>query len=417
MSLVTYNGITLPYTYITNFAQEAVMDEYQTDLMLTKFDITMNCVINAAYLAMLAPTFPSLSASTSAVDMMNAVRASLLQPRRALSIVFNGVELIPKVQGNKGTVDSKNGPIPQTCSVTQLGATTFLMVYHIVAHYWENLSINDKAPLTTNLQGNVVLSNKWSETADYDNLQGQTLTREGKCFIRSDNSQGLIADQIRTTMCVTGVPNGFLRDRSRYTVDPSGLALAYFMVDSEVFKMPPSPAYEARGEYYENTTKGGGKRYAQVTVGLKGSKTTSQTDMLYTCVHVCMAKIGQRTRAFGGASAAFILEEGSIRMGMYKNEVECTLRALIGVSAARTKDVYGGSSAAVAAFTGVNSETPRSTGSDTYQPSYNAYGTANILLQAAAYYDPSFAETTLNEVTGQLTFGQLVGSAGILKEP
>ena len=42
MSILSYNGVTLPYAYTTVFNQEAVGDSSNTDWMITRFDINVH---------------------------------------------------------------------------------------------------------------------------------------------------------------------------------------------------------------------------------------------------------------------------------------------------------------------------------------------------------------------------------------
>jgi len=98
---------------------------------------------------------------------------------------------------NTGTVDAKNGPQPQSCNVTQLTNTSFLLHVHVVAHYWENNGVGTQTPLSTgNLSGSDVLSNRWTESVDLDENQFTTKTRSGKFIIRTDNVDGFVADNL-----------------------------------------------------------------------------------------------------------------------------------------------------------------------------------------------------------------------------
>jgi hypothetical protein len=55
MSLVTYNGVVLPYPMHSQFSQEAVKDESGTDWMYLKFDIAVQCVVSSDYMRLLCP--------------------------------------------------------------------------------------------------------------------------------------------------------------------------------------------------------------------------------------------------------------------------------------------------------------------------------------------------------------------------
>src|SRR5690606_15107838 len=114
------------------------------------------------------------------------------------------------------------------------------------------------------------------EIIEIDDRNYSRRTREGKYRIRSDNFQGQIADQFRRDLAVVSIPNGFLRKSAKYTQTPDGLGLEYHIVDEEVYKPPPAPAFKAQGSYTEEVTRGGVNRYCEVNVRLEGDKITDQ---------------------------------------------------------------------------------------------------------------------------------------------
>lgn len=434
MSLVSYNGIVFPYANITQFDQSAVYDDMgETDFFLTRFEIRLNAVINSDYMSLLAPTLsPDRQPVTDiAADIMNVVRKPLMTPRKTLSVKFNGVELIPGSgldnPATRGTVDASNGPQPQSCTIVPLTNKTFLVSYHIIAHYWENnLSLGITAPFVSNRTGNDVLFNRWSETVEVDNANYTTRTRTGKYRIRSDNADGFQADQLRSRMAVVGVPAGFNRASSQYTISPDGLAISYNVVDKEVFKNPPQTAFTADGEYTETATRFDAKRFGDVWVDLRGSKTTDQAKLLETAILICTAKLdinGAPLVVQGGdRRKPGILESAEAKVWMYDNRVRCHMRAWIDPRNRRINGVLFLRNAAVS--------TPFSDPQGFAQtPNYLDRGTAGLLLQAAKYYDPSLRNTQLGTGTlqaegvaltgddnSQLNAGLLVGEAGVRRE-
>ena len=417
MSVVTYNNVSLPYCFITNLRQEVVYDdEGGVDWFCTKFDVEVQSVLNSNYLSLIAPSL--VGTTTNPVDIMNVIRSSLLKPRRSLSITFNGVQLIPAQTAGSGLVDVRNGPKPQSCIITQLTNTTFLVTYRIVAHYWENNNLTGSSPAVSNQSGNNVLYNRWTETVDIDKQNYTRRTREGKFVIRSDNASGVIADQLRNQMAVVGVPQGFLRESASYTVSPDGLAIQYRIVDKEQFKMPPSPAFEPNGEYIETSTYKGVHRYAECRVALKGDKVTNQSDLIEKAVQVASSKLAIANSDAPGTTDIALLERAVVRVNMYDNEVECVMRAMLkpagGSSGSemtgdgRKDGVWGFryDGMAITPF----SEQPIA------PPNYLNRGTASLLLQAAAYWDPSLGGTQLDPVGGQNTTGLPPGTAGVTQE-
>lgn len=410
MSVVKYNGITLPYAYITDFRMDGVYDESGTDRVYTMVDMTVQAVINPAYGSILlsSAVFP---ASTNVANLINNLENYFLEPRRELSVKFNGTEIIPGTAGVGGFVDAKNGPVPKFFQLLDMTNNNYLMVWRVVGHYWGNFTRPGQTAEVTNQPGNNVISNRWEERQDIDSKNYSKLTRSGKYIIRSDNASGIIADDARTQMAVVGVPKGFIRESSNYTVQKDGLGLAYSIVDQEVFRMPPSPAFKADG-YYEETTQQGseGVRHGTAFIRLEGDKLTPMADLTRVCIATAAATLRMRGAFFGKKLG--ILEMGKLRIGKYENYAECTLKAMITTSKERIEGIAG--------FAGIAISTPFS--DPNYTPAYLARGTPGgptqgILLQAAAYYDPSLRNTMLN-FDGNLTGNMLeVGKAGSQQEP
>ncbi len=441
MSLIRYNGVTLPQAQITNFKKEAVGDDLSdTDWCYMQIDMTVQCTINLAHLPMIlslddflflkpfsnqGSQVPSIAQSTAFYKTLNVastiklMRNQLMARRQALSVQFNGQELIPQPAvgfnsslAGKGVVDSKNGPIPKSFTPIQLTDTTFLMVWHVVAHYWENEGVTNLAGVTQilNRNGNPVLYNRWSEMADIDSLNYVTRTRHGKYVIRSDNEKGNIVDQLRSDFAVVGVPAGFLRKQSQYTVDPSGLGLAYQVTDKEVFKKPPTPAFEAEGEFIETCSLDGGYiRHVECRVALRGDKDTSQVTLLETAMAVVTTKLAINGAPIQDLSAdpanPAILIDMAAKVWMYDNAVEVHMRAKKAGTKARLHGV------AVKLFV----TTPFSETGEVPAglPNYLDYGTAGTLLQAAAYYDPALINVKIDRNTGQMSAGAEVGTVGL----
>lgn len=399
MSQLTYGDVILPYVMTNDFRQSAVFDDMGgTDWIYTRFDITCTALISNDYMSLLSDGL-TLSNPESAAEAMKVVRHKLLQPRKTLSFVFNGVELMPTSQdGLPGTIDARNGPQPQHCSIIQLTDRMFIISWSCVAHYWEANTIEEGAnPMVTNNQGNNVLFNRWSETADIDNLNFTKLTREGKFVIRSDNRQGFIADQLRTQFAVVGCPEGFLREAAQYTQTPDGLAIQYRVVDQEVFKMPPRPAFHATGTIENSWNRAGAIRYGAVSLTLRGDKNTSQQQLVNTAFFVAVSKLSLNGRTS-------VLESASCRADMYENSVTVSASVMFapgngqfarlrqfGVAGLRTSDRD--------AFC----FTPGSDMLNLKPPDYPSYGTAGRLLQAAAYYDPSLRNLQIDPINRQLT--------------
>jgi len=412
MSLFTYNSITLPYPFHTAFSQETIYDnmgEEPTDWAYMKADITVQCVLNAAWANSAAG---NIAPSTPPSTLMKAIRARLLKPRQALTITFGSNTLLPDIIG-KG-VDAKNGPQPQSCVITQMTDSTFLMTYRIIAHYWENTDVASDGKTTTvkNKPGNTVLYNRWSETVSIDKRNYSTRTREGKYVIRSDNTAGKIADEVRSQMAIVGVPPGFIRDSAEYTVTPDGLAIKYRIVDREVYLMPPPPAFTATGTYTETSTKFGAVRWGEAHVRLEGRKdsdfdaTNTIANLIQTAVSIAASKLIVNGALANAATGDFAyLDNFVVQQDLYDNTVDVRIRA-------RMQPRAGRKSGIASLDVGRMALAPKGSSPGAAPPAYSDRGSAKLLLQAAAYYDPSLVSTTLDETGGQLSAGTPVGRGG-----
>ena len=418
MSIVTYNGVTLPYANITQFDQESVYDDSGTDRIYTRISVAVQCVINAKYLATIGGDLISSTGGTvtrqvtdDAAEIMKAIRQRLLQQRKEWSMTFNGVELIPFNSGLEGDVDAKNGPQPQACRVVQLTNVTFLLVWSCVGHFWENPNKDADGNIivpSRNGPGATVLSNRWTEIQEIDGRNFTTYTRQGKYIIRSDNAQGQIVDDLREQMAVLAPYKGFLRETSSYKVSPDGLAMEYLIRDREQFKMPPVPAFKAEGSYTETaTTPSLALRYGEVRIRLEGDLFTPQAVLLDKAIAIAVVRIATRQSQFPSPNGiAFgkigIPQGASVKYDFYTNTVEVVMRTMYAADPFR----IGG----ISAFSSLATTAPYS---DTQQdpPPYLPAGSAGLLLHAAAYYDPNLVNVTLNE-DGQLDEGVEPGRAG-----
>lgn len=398
-------------------------------------------------------TSPNPNAPNNPTDIMKQIRNTLLQPRRALSVKFNGIELIPKMtyvlnpNTNPPTtitpaVDAANGPKPQSCNIIELTNTTFMVTYHIIANYWEKTStsstIRNGVPNpNTPVAGNSILFNRWSESMDIDFANMTRRYRDGIFRIRSDNDVGLVADQLRLQMGVLGVPAGFLREGSTYKVQPDGLAIQYRVTDKEQYKMPPYPAYKAKGTYTESTTRFGVAKFCEVKIHLWGAKappgpssdfTNNQTALLRVAVAIATSKLRiQGAPITGAPSQRAILDSGIVSVNLFENEVEVQFRAYKacikddGTGNKRTDGIGGINWTNITKTPGCesgpggnNSLLWPTTGNT---PNYNFYGSASRLLHAAAYYDPALRNQFINQGFGLVaSTGLEPGQAGIQGE-
>ncbi|MDE2589555.1 MAG: hypothetical protein KGL95_07815 [Patescibacteria group bacterium] len=96
MSLFSYNGVQLPLPVSMKFNRTAVYEESNTDWYCTRFDIEIQCYLNVSYLQVIITEGGDPLETPSAI--MNALWTILMTPRKKLSYVVEGVEMIPEPQ-------------------------------------------------------------------------------------------------------------------------------------------------------------------------------------------------------------------------------------------------------------------------------------------------------------------------------
>lgn len=468
MSLVSYNGIVLPYSHFTHFVQEPVDDDLShTDRIGTRFDLTCQCIININYLSIIAPhiTFPAQP--NNPADIINSIRKWLLQKRKVLSVKINGVEQIPRTELG-AHMDAANGPDPKFCNITMMTNTIYIVDFRITATYWENYIQTTTANgiVTSNVSRNPVLYNRWTETIEIDGTNTTSRTREGKFKIRSDHETAVTVDQLRTRMAVVGVPRGFIRESSKYTVSPDGLAMHYVVMDRQQFKMPPYPAFKAKGMWRESAVKRGTYRMGQATVRLEGScegvsavygnftgglgpstvaqgtpggaidGIQAQESLIVAALRTAMTKILINARigdaaqldnvneaqlrqalgplVFNRLRNCYILEDVTIAVDMYNNAVEVAATALMLQTRGRmlgTSIPWGDR----LVYTPYSDDQSNNAADRAFAarvrlypnaPDYYDRGTASLLIQAAKYYDPTLQNNTLEPGAPQAALGR-----------
>lgn len=381
MSVLTYNKVSLPFTYTTQFEQSDVYDDSDTDRLYTKYQISVSAVVNTAYAGI-----AGVAGDTPAA-MMIAMRNKLMEPRKFLTFTVGGIDLIPSSGSTKGTgADMKNGPHPQYFNCTRLTNETFLVHYSIITHIYTGED--------GKVAKNNAVSNRWTETVDIDGRNYTTRTRSGKVVIRANC--GSIADKLRFPMAVLGVPQGFLRVSSNYTISPDGLTLSYTVVDREVYRLPPAPAYQAEGEYTESTTNLGQVRWGQCRITLRGDKETDYAELLKVALGVCSGKLltAGAERSKGGGFGK--LEQFAVQVNLFDNVVTVQMRAMLKMI---------GRSKTAQTVAGVDFKNITSLPTPAESPTYKMRGTAGYLLQAAAYWDPALKDNALDAKTGQIKQG------------
>lgn len=316
---------------------------------------------------------------------------------------------------NLGFVDSKNGPKPQSCDIVKLTDTMFMVSFRIKANYYE--SRKDSNILNT--LGHEVISNRWNETVVLDELQYTTRTRNGKFIIRSDNYEKFISDADRAggraaipqgylrQLAALAVPAGFVRIGSNYRLSPDGLGMEYTVTDKEIYKLPPQGALKASGEYSEKVGVCGVVRHGSASVTLEAGKAIRQSVLLFKAIALVITKLGLRGYAPGGSES--YLEGMNYSIDMFENKVSVSARARIPPIDATGEFRYTNTieekfytfTPLVDRIFGIDGRLPAGTSvappiTPTWPSSaYNIMGSSNLLMRAAAYWDPALRRVAI----------------------
>ena len=375
MSVLTYNGISFgPDSWQTlSFNQEALADGSYTETECVRIVITGEILLTEPYDNM---------AGASAVSSYRTLSGGFMERRKRLSFKVNGREMIPSA-----SIDCKNGPIPNYFNVIQLNAGAALCQLKITSHW---------AEATGNNEAGKILSHRWKESASIDVNLLTAKTRIGKLVVSSSEYNGdgtgqLDAD-LRHTLVTTSVPKGFLRTSAEYTIHENGLEMTYTIKDVEQFRMPPNPATTAEGGFTAMAQKlGKPGRRCEARYTLRGPKDAKAdpADMCRQALGICFSKC----RANGG----FFPEKAVFAENSYRNEVTVTLTG-------HNKPILVKDAAKFFSLLMARRSVglpPKGSEPGAAVAARPVYGTANVLLHAAAYHDPTLAQT-LNKQNNQV---------------
>ena len=384
-----------------SFNQEPWYEESQTDCMGVKITIEGNFLLSAP-----VPPISSGISFGGSVSVFDGPAAALptlrmvgewAKPRGTLSFKENGVEMIPSPP--TGKPDDRNGPLPGPMRITRLTEKTFRCSLSIVSHWAENTA--------NNITGNP-LSSRWRDSVTIDQDQLSTRTRQGKVIVSSAAfiTGGSILDDLRDTLICTSIMPGFIREKSEYEQSLNGLELSYSFVDREWFRMVPTGTTYAEGSMTVSTQRMGSPGRQQVVrVTLRGpKKKESAPEILGSlAAAICFRK--------GRLNGGFFPTKMDCTEAMWKNEVSVTMQGMArpprrvkgekrdrkGAKASFQKFLSLEASLKGFGKTVTDQVGPRS-------PDPGTRGTANILLHAAAYNDPTLAKT-LNRSDNSLVQG------------
>lgn len=307
-----YNDVTLLNCLTTEFSQEIVYDDSQTDVIYDKIKISVQAVLVG--IAVQSTGYypdgrkPAIGLEGTKGDLeKNILLASqkLMEPRKELdykagtkNLLLSGphngqkdVKLDPfsvtqTVGSNDRYPDVNNGPKPMSFRVTKVVGDKAVEVEYSIETYVVRCSD------PKNRSG--ILSNRWSVHDQIDDNWYCTRTFEGTLVVTSPNVD---PDSFRG-LFVPPLQKGFMRESIETTTDPSGLRLTYRVQDRQTSNAPPAPATKWSGSHTVSSSFDGSgmNNRVSVRVQLWGPEDTSKTDLLALAAAICRDRAIYKTK-------------------------------------------------------------------------------------------------------------------------
>ncbi len=275
---LTYNGIKLANVLTREFQQEPVHDASGTDTIYQKFRIGVEAIVSADSLAA-GLTNLGLVSDGSAVgggttgQVLQSARTKLMEERGSLVYYQNGAAVVSASPSN----DCNNGPKPISLHTTRLSEKTFKIVYVI------ECGIVDCTQFPSQ-----ILNNRWSCADDIDEDFVTTRRWQGRLRLSSIHLNA----QAYRGLVVPVLQVGWKRVSMNFLADPTGLELAYEIVDRQIHgDSAPFPATKMSGVHTESLDQSGATGTANITVNLTGPPGADRRVLLTRCGQILNAKV------------------------------------------------------------------------------------------------------------------------------
>lgn len=272
--VATYNGITLEAAKITNLTSRAVFSEDHLDYFFTHTTVTIEGWANQAL------------TGVSNASYLATLRKTLQVPRQEFTYSIDGTIVISATgsPNNAGIpVDANNGPIPGDFVIAQIIGSSVQVAFSLEFWVTECESGGNTPPS--------VISNRWSQRQEIDEIGMSTFTTNGTLRIRS--GLGTNADSFREfPFPVTNKPQGFER-KQIYDLSADGLTLTWTMIDKELHRAPVNGIGRFEATYTESNdmAKTGALTEATFRGSAVGIKGTSIRDIYYFLANVARGRI------------------------------------------------------------------------------------------------------------------------------
>lgn len=322
MTEFSYNGVNFGYVKTSVISHDAVRDPSDTDLLHTKFTISISSVVAIAPNELIVKggqgplfspgsqpglsrasafaiagaerggaqaKFGNISATRTPAELIREIRHMLLTPRKRLFLAHNRKTILEVKD-----MDDANGPKPQSVRVHNITDNLYMIDY-VVEVCLRDCDVQDDRGFFGRAAGSLAkikksdwASFRYSNSQDIDEHGMSTVTMTGKLITRTSLLAKGGPDEMRSF--VTPPPTPGFKRKSHYEVQADGLALNFHFTDTELYISPPPGAVEAKGTHTMSTAMGG-KWMLDITLRLVARKEADKKQIMEMGVAICMDRL------------------------------------------------------------------------------------------------------------------------------
>jgi len=257
MDVIYYRGLKLDVIQSLVWEREMMFDQSFTTYECTRIRGSVIVSYNPganSYEASADPALPpSRVAGKMPVETDKAIRAYLEQPRGTLIVESAGARWVRSPPTVRTSCDVRNGPFVRVNSIQHIPGERLWKIHLEFETYINEMPIGDSFKLA------MIVSNRWSVSADVDWQHLTTRTYQGVCTFRGDLLRSVgnplptqQIDWMRSTFAAFGIPAGFQRTRVYVRNLPDGNSCEYTVVDTEQLWNKPANCPAVRIEVQDS---------------------------------------------------------------------------------------------------------------------------------------------------------------------
>lgn len=301
---VTYNGVRMWGVKTLSFDQELVRDESNTDVMYSRFTISVESIVTPdQFVGNSDPDHSSVGVEYTGDDtpnhvyMMRWLHKKLSEDRKEFIYEMNGEVLVsfqpralaagesagPRgLASNTGFIaDADNGPKVQHVRITHFTPRAYRVQFAVVVSL-VNCTTGSFADWPA------VISNRWSVGDVIGEHFTTTRTWRGKLRV----SSAVHNPQAFRWMVVPPISKGFKRTHMSFQGEPNSLELSYQITDQEMIgDSPPRPAIAWSGTHTETVGISDATTLSDVSVRLEGAHGVDKQVLLQRCMAILDNKL------------------------------------------------------------------------------------------------------------------------------